>query len=194
MMTRQRWIARLRSFSTALLLPLGLLGAAQLTGCAAPQPAEYANATPKLDIKKYFDGHVRGWGMVQDRSGKVLRRFVVDIDARWETKEGRPYGTLDERFVWSDGEQQKRVWQITEESPGQYRGEAGDVIGGASGTSAGNTLNWAYFLRIPYGDTTLDVRMDDWMILVDESTLLNRADMRFWGVRVGELTIAFRRD
>ena len=108
--------------------------------------------------------------------------------------DGRPHCTYVELCAWSVGWQQKRVWQITDESTAQYRGETGHVIDGASGTSAGNTLNWAYFLRIPYGDTTLDVRMDDWMILVDESTLLNRADMRFWGVRVGELTIAFRRD
>jgi len=186
-------LSRLRSISAALLLPLGLLGATQLTGCAAPQPIEYASATPKLDIKTYFNGPVRGWGMVQDRSGKVLRRFVVDIDAKWETKDGLPHGTLDERFVWSDGERQTRVWHITEQSPGQYRGEAGDVIGGASGTAAGNALNWAYVLRIPYNGSSLDVRVDDWMILVDEGTLLNRADMLFWGVRVGELTIAFRR-
>jgi hypothetical protein len=68
------------------------------------------------------------------------------------------------------------------------------VIGGASGTAAGNVLNWAYVLRIPYNGSSLDVRVDDWMILVDEGTLLNRADMLLWGVRVGELTIAFRRN
>ena len=193
MILKSETLLRLRAISAALLLPIGLFGATQLTGCASPQPIEYASATPKLDIKTYFNGPVRGWGMVQDRSGKVLRRFVVDIDAKWETKDGRPYGTLDERFVWSDGERQTRVWHITEQSPGQYRGEAGDVIGGASGTAAGNVLNWAYILRIPYNGSSLDVRVDDWMILVDEGTLLNRADMLFWGLRVGELTIAFRR-
>ena len=68
------------------------------------------------------------------------------------------------------------------------------VAGKASGTAAGNVLNWAYVLRIPYSGSSLDVRVDDWMILVDEGTLLNRADMLFWGLRVGELTIAFRRN
>lgn len=169
-------------------------GVAGLAGCAAPQPADYAAQSPKLDLKEYFKGRVRGWGMVQDRSGKVLRRFVVSIDGQWELRDGRWQGTLDEHFEWSDGERQRRVWRLQEEAPGRYRGEAGDVIGGATGTSAGPVLNWAYQLRIPYGNDSIDVRLDDWMILIDEGTLLNRAEMSYFGLRVGELTIAFRRE
>ncbi|NWG76309.1 MAG: DUF3833 family protein, partial [Rubrivivax sp.] len=34
---------------------------------------------------------------------------------------------------------------------------------------------------------------DDWMYLVDERVMLNRATISFYGFRVGEVLIAFRR-
>ena len=68
------------------------------------------------------------------------------------------------------------------------------MVGTAAGAAAGNALNWGYVLRVPYGERSLDVRLDDWMFLIDEGTMLNRAEMRYFGFRVGEITIAFRRD
>jgi hypothetical protein len=191
--------------SRRLLAALLIIGSPMLLGsCAMPAITDYASQSPRLDLRQFFSGHVRGWGMVQDRSGKVLRHFVVDIDANWidlpagsKTGDGLPAkarGTLDERFVWSDGERQQRVWTITEMTSGKYQGAAGDVVGEAAGQSAGNALNWGYTLRIPYGERTLDVRLDDWMFLIDAATLINRAEMRFFGIRVGEITIAFRRE
>ena len=35
--------------------------------------------------------------------------------------------------------------------------------------------------------------MDDWMVLMDEVTMLNKATMSKFGVRVGEVTLSFRK-
>ncbi len=59
--------------------------------------------------------------MVQDRSGKQLRRFHVAID-------GDVVGdtlTLHERFVYDDGEKQQRVWRIRRTGDNRYQGTAG---------------------------------------------------------------------
>jgi hypothetical protein len=40
---------------------------------------------------------------------------------------------------------------------------------------------------------TWHVDMDDWMYLVDERVMLNRAVMSKFGVRLGEVTLAFSR-
>ncbi len=47
-----------------------------LAGCV-PRSAPAAAA---LDIFHYFQGRTEAWGMVQDRNGKQLRRFHVEID------------------------------------------------------------------------------------------------------------------
>jgi len=170
----------------AAAVALGALGTA---GCASIEPAQYAAEKPVLELQRYFTGTVDGWGMVQDRSGKVLRRFTVEIRCTWNGDTG----TLDEDFVWSDGEKQKRIWTIRRLGPGRYAGTAADVVGEATGIAAGNALNWRYVLALPYGGRTINLDLDDWMYLVDENTLLNRATMSFWGFRVGEITISFTR-
>ena len=64
------------------LIALGM--AVLLGGCATVTPQDYAKETPKLDLATYFNGKVDGWGMVQDRSGKVLRRMYVELDCMIE--------------------------------------------------------------------------------------------------------------
>lgn len=158
-------------------------------GCASPSPEVYRAEQPVLDLAQYFNGTVDGWGMVQDRSGKVLRRFTVRIDAKWEGN----VGTLDESFEWSDGERQKRVWTVTRLDANTYTGTAGDVVGTARGEASGNALRWQYVLRVPVGGKTYDVDIDDWMFLVDGKVMLNRSVMTKFGFRVGEITLSFAR-
>ena len=49
-----------------------------LAGCST-EVAEYRQQQPRLDIFDYFQGKTEAWGMVQDRSGKQIRRFHVEI-------------------------------------------------------------------------------------------------------------------
>lgn len=151
--------------------------------------AEYARERPLLDLRSYFDGRIDGWGMFTDRSGKVVRRFVVTIAARWEGDEG----VLDEDFSWSDGTKQKRIWRIRKLPDGRYIGRADDVVGEAQGRASGNTLHWTYTLALPVDGRTWHVQMDDWMHLVDEDMLLNRTAMRKFGIHLGDVTLSFRK-
>ena len=63
---------------------LALAGALVLTACASPQPADYAQEKPVLDLKEYFNGTIDAWGVFQDRSGKVVKRFTVVMKCTWE--------------------------------------------------------------------------------------------------------------
>jgi len=160
-----------------------------LGGCAsAPTPQSYASETPSLDLRQYFDGKVDGWGVVQDRDGKVLRRMVVEIDCRWVGDEG----TLDESFVWSDGSREKRVWKIRKQGD-RYIGRAGDVVGEAIGVASGNALQWSYVLKLPPKQGGYEMSMDDWMWLIDANTLANRTTMSKFGIRFAEISIFFRK-
>ena len=175
----------LRTLSASLFA----LVLALLAGCAGVDPTAYRSEAPPLVLERYFDGTIDGWGMFQDRSGQVKRRFVVTIHARWNGDTG----TLDEDFVWSDGERQKRVWTLRRVAPGRYVGTAADIVGEAVGVVEGNALNWRYTMALPVDGRVFHVDFDDWMFLVDDRVMLNRAAMSKFGVRLGEVTLSMAR-
>lgn len=169
-------------------LILGIAGLV-LAGCASVAPQDYASGRPVLDLKEYFDGQVDAWGIVQDRSGKVIKRMVVEMTCTWNGD----VGTLDERFTYADGTKETRVWTIRRDGR-RYTGTAADVVGEAKGEAAGNALRWNYVLDVPReGGGTVHLDMDDWMWLVDDRTLVNRASFSKFGIRFGEVTIFFRK-
>ncbi len=158
-----------------------------LAACAGPDPAKYVDQKPALDLKQYFNGTIMGHGMVQGRNGQVDRRFVVRIEASWNGDQG----VLDETFDWSDGEKQRRVWKLTQVAPGRFIGKADDVVGEAIGEIYGNALRWRYTLEVPFRDSTINLDFDDWMLLIDNKVMLNRAVFSKWGIRMGEVTLSF---
>jgi hypothetical protein len=170
---------------------LALLAAAIATvlGCASPTPEDYAAEKPVLDLKSYFNGELVAHGLFTDRNGKVARRFTVLITGTWEGGQG----TLDERFTYSDGKTERRVWTLTEEGQGRWTGRADDVVGVALGRSAGNALNWRYTLALPVDGKVYEVQFDDWMVLMDERVMLNKAVMSKFGIRLGEVTLSFHK-
>jgi hypothetical protein len=168
-----------------LLLTLAL----SIASCGNIDVARYADEKPALDLAHFFSQPVKAWGMFQKRSGEVAKRFEVDIVSR---REGNNL-ILDERFLYSDGTRQRRVWTLTPEGQGRWSGRADDVVGVAEGQVAGNTLHWRYRLNLPVDDSTYEMSMDDWMYLMDEDTLINRTSMSKFGVEVGQVTLFFRR-
>ena len=172
----------MQRFLTALAFALGL------AGCSTVDVTDYRAERPPLDLAQYFNGTIDGWGMFQDRSGKVIKRFHVRIDATWSGNAG----TLDEHFTYSDGTTENRVWKLVKDGD-RYTGTAGDVVGTAQGLAAGNALRWNYVLALPVDGKTYHVDMDDWMYLIDKDTLGNKTRMSKFGVHLAEITIFFRK-
>lgn len=172
---------------TRFLLLLALV--LSIASCGSVDVARYADQQPALDLQRFFSQPVKAWGMFQKRSGEVVKRFEVDIVSR---REGNNL-ILDERFLYSDGTRQRRVWTLTPEGPGRWSGRAADVVGVAEGQVAGNALHWRYRLNLPVDGSTYEMSMDDWMYLMDEDTLINRTSMSKFGVEVGQVTLFFRR-
>lgn len=159
-----------------------------LTGCMTMKPSNFKDESPKFVLEKYFNGKIKAWGIFEDRFGNVKRQFTVDIDGVWD---GTTL-TLDEHFLFNDGEKSYRQWRITKKEDGVYEGKADDVVGSATGVSAGNSLNWSYLLDLKMSDNkTLRVKFDDWMFLQPDGVVLNRARMSKFGVELGQVTISF---
>ncbi len=161
-----------------------------LAACSTPpMPATYAQEEPKLDLQQYFNGTLDAHGIFQDRAGKVVKRFTVVMRASWQGDTG----TLDEDFTYADGSKQRRVWTLRKTAPGRFIGTAPDVIGVAIGEVAGNALRWQYVLALPVDGTVYHVDFEDWMFLVDDKVMLNRAAMSKFGFSLGAVTLSFNK-
>ncbi|WP_339411547.1 DUF3833 domain-containing protein [Pseudomonas sp. EA_35y_Pfl2_R5] len=158
-----------------------------LVGCASPQVNDYVSEQPRLELSDYFNGNLQAWGMFQNRSGEVVKRFHVVMTGTWDGD----VGVLDERFTYSDGSTERRVWTLKKQADGSWRGTADDVQGEAVGQVAGNALHWRYKLRLKVDDSTYVVDFDDWMFLMDGQVMLNRARMSKWGIDLGQVTLSF---
>ena len=172
---------------TLLLSGMATTALAGLSGCASPTVDDYASQKPVLDLRTYFNGMVDAWGIFTDRNGKVVKRFTVEMKCQWDNDQG----ILDEDFVYSDGTKEKRIWQLTDKGNGTYVGTAGDVVGVAQGQTQGNAFNWRYTLALPVEGTVLNVQMDDWMYLMNDRVMLNKARMTKLGIHLGDVTLSF---
>jgi len=172
-----------------LLKPMVLVSAVTLTGCAGVDVATYQAEQPELKLESYFNGKLDAWGLFQKRNGEVVKRFRVEIDARWEGDKG----VLDERFQYSDGSTQRRVWRLVKVGEGRYLGEADDVVGVAEGEVSGNALHWTYTLKLPVDGKVYQVAFDDWMYLQQDGVMINRSVMKKFGFRLGEVILFFRK-
>ena len=151
---------------------------------------DYKKTNKSFDIKGYFNGNVIAWGVVQDYSEEVTRRFCVEIQGTWEGNKG----VLAEKFYFNDGEISFRNWQLTKQLDGSYQGTAEDVAGIAIGKHKGFAFQFQYELLLKVDDDTYQVTMDDWMYQLDEYRVMNKTSMSKFGIDVAEITLFFDKE
>lgn len=171
---------------TRLLLITALF--LSLNACSAVDIQQYDGSVPKLSLFEYFQGSTKGWGIVQDRKGVLTRQFVVEIEGHVNEQGDL---VLEEDFFWRNGEKSKRTWIIGKIDNHQYNGRAADVVNVAQGQSYGSVLNWQYTLNLKVEESTWKINFDDWMFLQPDNVLINKAIMKKFGFKVGEVTIVF---
>ena len=147
------------------------LSLALLAGCAAQQVADYPAEKPALDMRQYFNGTVDAYGV-----------FTVVMKCSWSGPPGAETGLLDEDFSYSDGSKDRRVWTLKRTPEGRYTGTAAEVVGEAAGEEKGNAFRWGYTLKLPVESRVIDVQFDDWMYLMSDKILLNKATMSKFGM------------
>ena len=172
-----------------ILVAIILLG---LAGCAGKPSIDDDNLSDRqLNLEEFFDGRTVAYGQFQDVFGTVRRRFEVEINGSWDGETLK----LVEDFVYEDASTEQRVWTLRKTGPDTWNGSAPGVIGTAKGVERGDAFNWVYTIDLPLGDgTTTRFSFDDWMWLMTDDRLLNRAYMTRAGVRVGEVIISFEKE
>ncbi|HBH61963.1 MAG TPA: DUF3833 domain-containing protein [Nitrospiraceae bacterium] len=160
-----------------------------VTGCASFDVSTYSSYRPIMLPEEFFNGPMTAHGVVKDWKGRVIRYFNADIKGSWNGE----VITLDEDFIFDDGEKQKRVWKIMKQPDGTYRGTAGDVVGEAIGKISGNSMFLKYVLAVPYKNDTINITIDDRMYLVDPGILINESKMTKFGFTVGHILLVIKK-
>lgn len=168
------------------VLAMGAIAVFFLSACSQ-SIQDYQHNTPALELPRFFQGKAQAFGMMQDWQGKQNLHFTARLCGQWQGERGDLY----EIFQFSDGRTDKRHWQLTTQGP-RVVGTAGDVVGEATGTVAGNSMEFNYELRIATADGPVDVAVRDWMYLVSPTQLINKSTLHKYGLQVGELTLAIQ--
>ena len=150
------------------------------------QIEDFTKNKPEFIPQEYFNGNLRAYGLVKDRSGKIIRTFKGELVGSWDEK---GVGTLDEKFIYDDGEKLTRVWKLKPTGTKTFDATAGDIVGTAKMIANGNSVMIDYIMRVPYNDSTIDISVKDWLHLQEDGVILNHSKMKKFGFTVGELVI-----
>lgn len=172
----------------AVIVLAGLFAWRFFFGFAAQPPTAYAGTGPAMDISRNLSGEMICQGVIFGPTGRVTSRFVARMVGKWADKTA----TLSEDFAYSGGKTQGRQWAITMGDNGFFTATAPDIVGVAQGQQSGATARMTYRLRLTEaaGGHVLDVV--DWLYLTDDGTILNKSEMRKFGVKVAELIATIR--
>lgn len=171
----------------AALLGVALLRASRLS-FAAQRPESYAETAPAFDPARVLSGRLDSEGVIFGPTGRAVSRFVMRMEGHWDGARG----TLTEDFRYDSGRSQQRRWDLVLHNDGRLTATAPDVIGEGQGVVSGGTLQLRYRLRLPEeaGGHVLDVI--DWLYLMPNGTVMNRSQMRRFGVTLAELVATMR--
>jgi Protein of unknown function (DUF3833) len=119
----------------------------------------------------------------------VKRSFVVDLKTSWNGK----VLTLREDFVYNDGQKDRKTWRFTKTSANTYQGTREDVIGETTLTVNGKKASFTYLVYLDPKNKANKVRFRDTMILQDDGSVLNTANVYKFGFPVAKVQVNFEK-
>ena len=121
----------------------------------------------------------------------VDRRFVANLNGRLE---GDTL-ILVEDFIYDDGKMDQKTWRLRRTNDGDYVGTREDVVGTAHGFLDGNAFRLEYRVDIPTeGGGSRRVGFRDVLVELPNGKILNRANVGWWGIHVGEVELILVRE
>ncbi|WP_181708463.1 DUF3833 family protein [Chthonobacter rhizosphaerae] len=166
---------------------LGRFALGALLAPALPRAAAAADGPP-LVLEDFFTGRTRGEGLFESDLAGVRRPFTVDTVG---TFDGRTL-ILTEYIAYADGQKETAVWRFDKTGPATYDGQRSRVAGVVPVRAEGGVVRMGYVAEVTGTDgKPLKLRFEDTLRLIDETTLLNTAAVRFLGLTVGKVEVTF---
>jgi hypothetical protein len=167
-----------------------LLSGLLIFTCPANLMAESSEEIPKFDPERFFTGHTRSWGAVENWEGNPVQ--VVTTETWGHLINGRLQ--LEQDLHVGGKRVQHRSWSLCRIDSHHFEATANDMVGTAKATVNGNTLSWTFVLAIKPGNSLFNIQMTQHMYLEPGGrTMVNRSVVRKFGFIVAEVTEEFHR-
>ncbi|MEQ9695887.1 DUF3833 domain-containing protein [Shimia sp. SDUM112013] len=173
-----------------LFLLLLVIAKSMFFSFRAQNPADYSGTGPQFSLPDHLNGEILSEGLIFGPNGKMTNSFVARMVGEWDGQTG----TLSEDFTYSNGKQQSRKWFLTLGEGNSFTATADDIIGEARGIISGSTVKMEYRIVLPEdsGGHVLDVT--DWLYLTRDGAIMNKSELRKFGLKVAELVATMRPD
>ncbi len=172
----------------ALLALLLLAGQRMFFSFAAQKVGDYADTEPAFDIRTHLSGPILSEGVIYGPDGRVSSRFVAEMQGDWSGNSG----TLSEHFRFAGGNSQDRKWHLEMDENGRFTATADDIIGTGHGEQRGSVARISYRIRLPEASGGHELDVIDWLYLMENGTIMNKSEMRKFGIKVAELIATMR--
>jgi hypothetical protein len=141
--------------------------------------------TMPLVLEEFFSGPVRVEGFFLNAWSRSRLGIEIDIVPSWN---GRVL-SLDERFVYSDGTIDHKIWTLEKTAPGTYTGSREDMIG------TGRVWTEGHLVRLNYKLLMMGTgfSFDETMSLREDGIVLGRSTARKWRISIGRVELTMRR-
>ncbi|WP_166415787.1 DUF3833 domain-containing protein [Cochlodiniinecator piscidefendens] len=154
----------------------------------AQKPTDYAENGPAFTLKEHLSGPILSEGVIYGPTGRVTNSFTAHMQGNWEGDTG----TLTESFTYSNGQTQEREWTLTAGADNTFTATAEDIIGAAQGVVSGSTIMMTYEIVLPERAGGHVLSVTDWLYLTESGVIINRSEMRKFGIMVAELVATMR--
>lgn len=176
-------------FGCLLALALGWVFTRKL-GFLAQRPSDYTGQGTPFDIREQLNGDLICEGVIYGPFGRVTTRFVAHMHAQWDGDTGH----MSEDFKYDNGGTLKREWNLSMiGNDGQFQATAPDIIGTGTGQQSGSGVCLKYDIKLPETAGGYVLSTVDWLYLMENGTIINRSQLRKFGIKVGELIATMRK-
>lgn len=172
------------------LVVVGIAAKSLLLSFRAQSPSDYADIGPAFSLKEHLSGPILSEGVIYGPTGRMTTTFVAEMVGEWDGDTG----TLSEHFVYSNGIEQHRKWYLKIGPGNTFTATADDIVGEAQGIVSGSTVMLRYTIVLPPASGGHRLTATDWMYLTRDGAIMNKSEMRKFGVKVAELIATMRPD
>ena len=178
----------MNTLCVVLLVLLGLLIWRPGFAFRHQKPEFYADTSPEFDIRKHLNGPMVADGVIFGPREQVVSRFTADFLGEWDGDTG----SLAENFTYASGGTQSRKWHLKMGENGHFTATADDIIGEGQGIHVGSTIRLTYRIKLSDAGGGHELDVVDWMYLMENGSIINKSEMRKFGVKVAELVASIR--
>ncbi|WP_164662222.1 DUF3833 domain-containing protein [Tropicibacter sp. Alg240-R139] len=173
-----------------LVVVLAVLAKSLFLSFRAQSPKTYSGTGPAFDLRRHLSGQILSEGLIYGPAGKMTNSFVAKMVGEWDGDAG----TLSEHFTYSNGTVQNRKWHLKIGPGNTFTATADDIVGEAVGEISGSTARLSYKIILPEDAGGHVLNVTDWMYLTGNGTIMNKSEMRKFGLKVAELVATMRQD